>query len=201
LAEIRRAQHKPTGNLQAYDLLLRALPHYYSHARERHEEAINLLRRATEIDPTYALAFAWLAWCLYRPIVMGWTRAAEPELREAVRFARIAVEHGGDDPEAVAYAASIIGGPGRDLPGAISLAERALAHNPKSAWALSVIGRLQVLAGDNEMAIDYFDRAARLNPLDGSCLRDNGVSLAHFHAGRYEAAVEFARKALHDNPN
>jgi tetratricopeptide (TPR) repeat protein len=132
---------------------------------------------------------------------MGWTRAAEPELKEAVRLARIAVEHGSDDPEALAYAAFIIGAPGRDLRGAISLAENALAHNPYSIAALSVIAYLQVLVGDSEMSIDHLDRAARLNPLEGSDLRNNVDSLAHFRAGRYEAAVEFARKALNENPN
>jgi TolB-like protein len=100
-AEIKRAQHKPTDNLQAYDLLLRALPHIYSCVRERHEEAINLLRWAIDIDPTYASAFARLAWCLYLRIAMGWTRAAEPELKEAVRLARIAVEHGGLRPRSL----------------------------------------------------------------------------------------------------
>jgi hypothetical protein len=56
------------------------------------------------------------------------------------------------------------------------------------------MGFLQVHAGDNEKAIAYLDRAARLNP-EGSDWRNNAVSLARFHAGRYEAAVEFARKA------
>ena len=30
-AEIERAQRKPTENLQAYDLMLRALPHIYAY--------------------------------------------------------------------------------------------------------------------------------------------------------------------------
>jgi tetratricopeptide (TPR) repeat protein len=132
---------------------------------------------------------------------MGWTRAAEPELKEAVRLARIAVEHGGDDPEALAWAACIIGILGHDVGGAISLVEEALAHNPNSIAALNAIGFLQVHAGDNEKAIAYLDRAGRINPLEGSDYRNNVVSLAHFHAGRYEAAVEFAKKALHENPN
>jgi tetratricopeptide (TPR) repeat protein len=94
-----------------------------------------------------------------------------------------------------------IGGPGRDVWGAISLVEKALAQNPNCIIALNLMGYAQVHAGDNEKAIAYLDRAARLNPLEGSCLRENAVSLAHFHAGRYEAAAEFARKALHDSPN
>ena len=200
-AEIKRAQRKPTGNLQAYDLLLRALPHILSVARERNEEAINLLRRAIELDPTYGLAFAFLAWCLYARISMGWTRAAEPELKEVVRLARIAAEHSGDDPVTLALAANTIGTAGRDLWGAISLTERALALNPNSTVILRVMGFLQAVAGDSEKAIAYLDRASRLNPLEGSYLRNNSVSIAHFRAGRFEAAVEFAKKALHDNPN
>jgi TolB-like protein len=200
-AEIKRAQHKPTSNLQAYDLFLRALPHCYSLAREGIEEAINLLRRAIELDPTYGLASGALAFCLYARISMGWTRAAEPELKEVVRLARIAVEHGGDDPLTLAFAANVIGPAGRDLWGAISLTERALALNPNSTIALRVMGFLQAVAGDSEMAIAYLDRAGRLNPLEGSHFLNNTISIAHFRAGRYEAAVEFAKKSLHDSPN
>jgi adenylate cyclase len=41
-AEIERAQRKPTENLQAYDLTLRALPHIYSLSEKRVEEASRL---------------------------------------------------------------------------------------------------------------------------------------------------------------
>ena len=62
-AEIQRAQRKPTENLQAYDLMLRALPHFYTRTRESLAEAERLLRRAIEIDPGYAPAWPLLRSC------------------------------------------------------------------------------------------------------------------------------------------
>ena len=44
-AEIERAQRKPTENLQAYDLMLRALPHFLTRSRESMAEAERLLRQ------------------------------------------------------------------------------------------------------------------------------------------------------------
>ena len=60
-AEIQRAQRKPTENLQAYDCMLRAWPHFLTRSRESLAEAEALLRRAIEIDPGYAPALVALA--------------------------------------------------------------------------------------------------------------------------------------------
>jgi len=200
-AEIERAQRKPTENLQAYDLALRALPHMYSFSRERVEEANRLLRQATEIDPTYALAFARRAICLYISTFQGWTPPTKLLFDEIIRLVRIALEHGGADPEVLAEAAGLTGTVGGDLHGGIALAEKALALNPNSITALNRSGNLHAYAGNTDTAIDRLQQAARLNPVQGSGVRQHFTAEAHFLAGRYEAAVEFEEKALRDNPN
>ena len=78
-AEIQRAQRKPTENLQAYDLLLRALPHFSTGSRDALAEAARLLRRAIEIDPAYAPGLAYLALCQWTMVSQGWMdRATRP---------------------------------------------------------------------------------------------------------------------------
>jgi tetratricopeptide (TPR) repeat protein len=52
---------------------------------------------------------------------------------------------------------------------------------------------LHAFAGDTERAIGYLERAARLNPLGAQPL-NYALALAHFVAGRYEAAADAARK-------
>ncbi len=54
LAEIERAQRKPTDNLDAYDLYLRALPSINAYTRDGFVDAETMLRRAIALDPSYA---------------------------------------------------------------------------------------------------------------------------------------------------
>src|SRR5580698_9653500 len=87
LAEIDNAKRQRTSNLNAYDLYLRALPHYYSVTREGYHEAVRLLRKSLELDPDYAAALALTAICITYGIPWGWGGSAE----EAVRLARRAI--------------------------------------------------------------------------------------------------------------
>jgi len=55
-SEIERASRKPTANLTAYDLHLRALAQSYRFTEEGFAEAIVLARQALAIDPSYTSA-------------------------------------------------------------------------------------------------------------------------------------------------
>jgi adenylate cyclase len=62
-SEIERASRKPTANLTAYDLYLRALAQSYRFTEEGLAEAVDLARQALAIDPSYAPAAALVGWC------------------------------------------------------------------------------------------------------------------------------------------
>jgi adenylate cyclase len=190
LAEIERVARKPPQSLLAYDLVLRALPLHYSYTREGHEEASRLLRRATEIDPKYALAAVHLAICYHMPCQQGWVEARKPA-DEIVRLNNVALEYGGEDPHVLAIAAYVVAFCEGDLRGAVALIEKALAMNPSSGHALTAAGQLYAFAGETERAIDYLERAARHNPLGWQPV-NYAMALAHFVAGRYGEAADFA---------
>ena len=63
-AEIERAQRKRPESLDAYDLNLRALPHFASLMPEDAAIGMGLLEGALKLDPNYAAAHAHLAWAL-----------------------------------------------------------------------------------------------------------------------------------------
>jgi adenylate cyclase len=124
MAEIERALRKPTENLQAYDLMLRALPNLRHLTRESLEEAIRLLRRAIAIDPGYAVAMAQLAVGQFWLTSQVGLDRSDPELTDMVQLARTALELGGDDPEVLAAVAFLIALPGNDFSAGLALIER-----------------------------------------------------------------------------
>ena len=62
-AEIERARRKRPDRLDAYDLYLRALPHAYANTPADSDAALRLLGEALLLDPNYAAAHAYAAWC------------------------------------------------------------------------------------------------------------------------------------------
>ncbi len=61
-AEIERVKRKRPDNLDAYDLLLRALPGVYTCMPEGATKGLPLLEQALALEPTYALAHGFAAW-------------------------------------------------------------------------------------------------------------------------------------------
>ena len=78
--------------------------------------------------------------------------------------------------------------------------DRALTLNPNSAHAWMARGYVSL--PQSEAAIEAFERAMRLNPLDrlerGFL---NGIAIAHLLARRYERALEWSVRALSDEPD
>ncbi len=62
-AEIDRARRKRSDSLDAYDLYLRALPYVNAKSLNETKLALPLLEQALAIDPDYAIAHAYAAWC------------------------------------------------------------------------------------------------------------------------------------------
>jgi adenylate cyclase len=96
-AEILRSSERPTSDLTAYDLYLRALSHAYTWEKGDILTALDLLRLATERDPHYGPALALAAICHYNLHVNGWSNDPESSRRQGVDLARLALRFAGDD--------------------------------------------------------------------------------------------------------
>ena len=81
--EQRRVFAKPTESLEAYDYVLRARPALQRPARANNVEARVLLRRAIELDPNYAAAYAALAETYHIAVSMGWAESPAAFLSRA----------------------------------------------------------------------------------------------------------------------
>src|SRR6266436_438963 len=74
-AEIRRSAARPTADLTAYDLYLRALAVFFPITKERTLQALGLLEQAIAIDRHYGPALSWAAFCHARLVTERWTEA------------------------------------------------------------------------------------------------------------------------------
>jgi tetratricopeptide (TPR) repeat protein len=156
-AEIRRSHDRPTSDLTAYDLYLRALSLTYTWERGDTSVALNLLRQAIEHDPHYGCALALAAHCHFNLHVNGWTNDPELNRREGVDLARQALRVASDDPGVLGRAAHALAYFGEDIDAAIELIDRALTLNPSLASGWVISGTLRLWVGQPELAIDHFE--------------------------------------------
>jgi adenylate cyclase len=107
-SEVERAIRKPTENLDAYDLYLRAIAQVSMMSYEGVSEAITLLKRALAIDPSYAPAAARVALCRVGQVSFGLGKVSDAEISEAAQLAAQAIEMGKDDPDALWMGAHVL---------------------------------------------------------------------------------------------
>lgn len=86
-APAQRPSGKPTTNIEAYTLLLRARRDVYRLDPERLRSAEEQLRRVIALDPQYADGYALLAYCVLSAAIMGAPGSILPEAAEASRKA------------------------------------------------------------------------------------------------------------------
>jgi TolB-like protein len=195
--EIARAKRKPTGNLDAYDLYLRGLANAYQWPKASHEESLAQFYRAIELDPEFASAYGMAARAYAWRATNGWMADPAKEADQAAKLSQRAVDLGKDDAVALASAGMAIARVVGDLEYGVSLVDQALALNPNvvSAWANS--GWMRVWLGEPRVAIEHFQRAIRLSPVDPQMfVIDSGIAGAHLIAGRFDDASTWADKAL-----
>jgi TolB-like protein/Tfp pilus assembly protein PilF len=198
--EIDLSRRKQGRNLTAYDLYLRALPCFRS-SFEDNRQALQMLIRAVEIDPLYACAYGFAARCYQFQRLFGWVRANDPILLEGVRLARIAADLGREDSEALWMAGIALAQLAGEIDHGRALIERSLALNPNSASAWIASSFVHGEIGDTDAALEHFENAQRLNPLDSlHHFQWLAAGFAHFVAGRYENAAAAIDRTLMAGP-
>jgi TolB-like protein/Tfp pilus assembly protein PilF len=200
--EMERSQRKPPESLTAYDFYLQALRRFRVNLEEN-RLALKLLRKAIELDPGYGAAHGLAARCYQMQKVFGWLPPTDPELVvEGPRLARLAIEIGKSDSEALWMAGHVLAYVNGEHDHGLALIDKSLALNPSSAsaWISSCFVR-SYLPGETETALEHFGRAQRLNPLDSMHhIHWTAAAEAYFVAGRYEEASAAADKTLKEMP-
>jgi len=193
--EIERVRRNRPDSLEAYDLVLRALPFVHKFTADGAAAAIRLLAKAVELEPDYSGAHALLARCFHIRYSRGGLR--EEDRTASIRHARAAM--GSDDATALGIAGLVIWCDEHDVATAFDLFDRALAISNSNVTALGSSAFVLAWMGQGDLAIERALRALRHSPFDAlnSYL---ALSVAHFHAGRYTEACNAARRAAESYP-
>jgi len=198
-AEIERVKRKRPDSLDAYDLVLRALPHMYVAMPEDAANAVPLLQRALALEADYAAAHGGLAWC-HETLFMR-AGFSDENRAAAIRHGRAAIAHGRDDATALALGAFAVAMVEHDRVTAFEAFERAVALSPSSSLALFFGSVALAYGGEAERAIEWAERALRISPLDRlDYAAYHGLAIGHFLRGRYEEAANAGRRAVQSNP-
>jgi adenylate cyclase len=202
-AEIRRARHKPTENLDAYDWYLRGLAELYKFgSKDANDKALRYFIRANKIDPDFASASALASYCYLERRAHGWMADIPKETAEATRLARHAAELGKNDATALCNSSITLGYVAGDVDAAANLIDRALLLNPNSATALHFRSWIKGWIGEPDQAIDDALQAMRLNPFDPALARiQASLAYGHFFASRYGEASTWAERSLQEQVN
>jgi adenylate cyclase len=187
-AETARSATRPTADLTAYDLYLRAYATYFSSARQI-PEALRLAEQAIARDPRYGPALAWAAICCLRLFLDDRSEDPEADRVKGADFARRALEVAGDDPSILAPAAHALASFGEDIGAMMALVDRALALNPNYARGWHLSGNVRLYAGQPDIAIEHLETALRLSPRARVGLTLVNLGIAHFVSRHFEEAA------------
>jgi adenylate cyclase len=187
-AESSRSTGRPTEDLTAYDLYLRAYALFRSSARQI-PEARRLFELAIERDPLYGPALGWAAVCCFRMVSDGRSEDRKADRLKGIDFARRALEVPGDDPGTLVAAAHALAYFGEDIGAMIGLVDRALTLNPSFARGWYISGVLRHWAGEPHIAIAHVEASLRLSPRARVGTSLTTIGAAHMYSGHFDQAV------------
>jgi adenylate cyclase len=200
--EIKRVANRPTADMTAYSLYLRALPLIRAWAREPNQEAIALLQQAIARDPNYGLAIASLALCHSQNFASGWGDSAGVESERGTTLARRALDTAPGDSVTVLMAVGALLNLGSDANALKGLVDRALAHNPSHAYGWLWSGWVRAAAGESDLAIEHFEKSMRLDPRSTRrAFHLTGIGVCHFFQRRFDKAAAILDESFRELPS
>jgi adenylate cyclase len=194
--EQQRVFAKPTENLEAYDLVLRARDLINRSERGANREARAMLEQALKLAPKYAEAYVALAGAELQRSGLGWMENPEDGVRRGEDLAKQALAL--DEPGANARAHGLLARVysfTAQFDRALVEADRAIEQNVSDAFSYALRGEALLWLGRLDESIAASEAAHRFDPRIDP---DSGFSLAmaYYTAGRYREALAAADTAL-----
>jgi adenylate cyclase len=200
IAEVQRTSRRPTTDLAAYDLYLRALAMMLSPAR-RIAEIEDILDRVLERDPDFGPALALAADFHMNCDIMGWCEDQDTNCRKGLERGRRALTLANGDPTILVNSAFALGYFGANIPAMIALVDRALSLNPSFARGWHASGCLRLWAGQPDIAIEHIKTSLRLSPRTRVGWGLNAIAAAHMTRHRFNEALSVILVLVEEDPS
>ncbi|MBA2269163.1 MAG: tetratricopeptide repeat protein [Chthoniobacterales bacterium] len=184
-----------TTNPQAYDAYLRGLTFDTSQSGEETQIALESFRRAVELDPNFAPA--WAALANRESFYYAGNRTPE-QLTRARHAMEMAVKLQPDASESYAAAGSFYYYCPKDFERALDALAKAHARSPNNAFVIMLTGAVKRRQGKLDESIELMQRAGILDPRNN----DVWVNLARSYRGarKFEQAHAMFDRALNVAP-
>jgi TolB-like protein len=193
-AENFRAQRKPSDSLDAWELVMRALSHFWRVTPHDNGIAQELLEKAIAIDGNYGHALGLLATSHIFGVHMGWEDRSVVPLAEQAALA--ATRSDGED----AWAHHALGCThliARRFEDSLAQFETALRLNPNFSLAQCYYCVALAYFGRWREAEEAAQRALRFSPRDPlSALYYGAASYAQYVGRNYDKAMHLARESI-----
>src|SRR6202034_1262808 len=194
-AENFRARRKPPDSMDAWDLVMRALSHFWRVTRQDNVLAQALLEKATAIDPNYGQALGVLAASHTFSVHMGW-EDMQTAVSIAEHAALTAILADSEDPWAH-YALGHVYLFRRRFDDSLAEFDLALRLNPNFSLAQGYDGLALAYCGRWEEANIAARRALRLSPRDPFSAIYYGIAAYAYFVGRnYDEAIRLSREGI-----
>jgi len=193
--ERERARRKPPENLDAWESYQRGLWSLYQFTKDENQEARRLFDRAIKLDPSFAAAYAALAYAHVLAVNLGFSKDRTETLNQARHAAQKAVAEDEKDAFGHTVLARYYTYSG-EYQAAINEIRTALYLSPNFVLAHHGLGLAMISVNKPEEAMRAANAAARLSPHDPLYgFYDAIRAIACFLMNDYEQAIEWAEKS------
>jgi len=194
--EEKQLAKQPTGSIDAYSYYLKGREYYSRYGKQDNENAIELFKKALELDPDYALAYAGLgdaysqrfgkfgfprAWIDSAIVASNRAISLDPTLAEGYKALGLAYETKGW------------------LRRSLENNRKAIEINPDYQPAVANMGWVNGFLGNFDEALRWHKKALALSPMHA--FGYVGIGQLYMWIGDYPAATEWYNKALALQPD
>jgi adenylate cyclase len=189
---------EPTSNAEAHDLCLKGI--YCNLEKYDNRKAVEYLEQAVKLDPTYALAYAWLA-DSYASLVTSSELSFDEGMPKAERAVSKALELGPNLPETHTAMMTVLGDK-LDFQGAEAEARKAIRINPNFALGHGYLSGILSFYGDRRLdeALIEARKALELDPL-GRFANVTIMARLLYSIREYDKAIEHLKKIREFDPD